>query len=97
MVLYCDRDGAVIIYATPPVLPEMVLFLMLRVPPLNTPPKKILRSESNLKRQSSHARVPHGHKTESGRVPLASDRSAVTFNSDLTGDQRQTDGVPNWP
>ena len=32
-------------------------------------------------------------ETEGGRVPLASDRSAVAFNSDPTGNRWQTDGV----
>ena len=53
-----------------------------------------------------HARVtlqkvrsgPHdGHKTEVGRAPLASNRGAVTFDSDLAGNRRQTDGVADWP
>ena len=44
-----------------------------------------------LKRQIP--RVAHGHQSEGGRVPVASDRGAVTFNSDGTSNYRQTGGA----
>ena len=77
------------------------------MPPFSIRPrKKILRSESPPEASDPRAWgvrpaqkdvASHGHETESGRVPLASNRGAVTFDSDPAGNQRQTDGAPNWP
>ena len=59
----------------PPLLPEMVLFLMLRVPPLfdNTAVKKILRSESRSEASDPRltpAKSFTAYEAESGRVRL---------------------------
>ncbi len=82
-----------------PVLPEMVLFLMVRVPLFDTT-AEILRSESPpLKRQIPGRRGSPGKlpltamRPKVGCIPLATNCGAVTFDSDLACNQRQTDGT----
>ena len=64
----------------PPALPEIVLCLILSFPELDTPPASSSTQSHTLKRQIEIA--SHGDETEVGRVCLASNDGAVTFNSD---------------